>query len=161
MECKIKISGIVQQSIVDGPGLRFVVFTQGCPHKCDGCHNPQTHDFNGGNYIEISQLLEDFDSNPLLQGVTISGGEPFCRANELIPFAKEIKARNKNIYIFSGYYLKELLTLGQTNKDIITLLKLCDFLIDGPFIKKLYDPFLKFRGSSNQNIIELKLIALD
>ena len=82
-ENEIKIAGVVKESTVDGPGFRYTVFTQGCPHNCYGCHNPGTHDFNGGKYVKISKLAEDINKNPLLKGVTISGGEPFMQAKKL------------------------------------------------------------------------------
>ena len=83
MEFKLRISGIVEESIVDGPGLRFVVFTQGCPHHCKGCHNPQTHDFNGGEERDVRAIFEMFMENPLLSGITFSGGEPFVQPQPL------------------------------------------------------------------------------
>ena len=93
---KIRIAGIVQDSITDGPGLRFVLFTQGCPHNCTGCHNPQTHSINGGYIIDDSELLKMIDENPLVSGVTISGGEPFIQAEKLLNFASEVKKSLKN-----------------------------------------------------------------
>ena len=96
MECNnkaplLRLSGVISESIVDGPGFRYVVFTQGCPHGCPGCHNPQTHDFNGGTLIDPLTLLPEIDENPLLAGVTFSGGEPFCQPEALLPLAREIK----------------------------------------------------------------------
>ena len=93
MECNnkaplLRLSGVISESIVDGPGFRYVVFTQGCPHGCPGCHNPQTHDFNGGTLIDPLTLLPEIDENPLLAGVTFSGGEPFCQPEALLPLAR-------------------------------------------------------------------------
>ena len=79
----IKVSGIIKESIVDGPGIRYTVFVQGCPHHCEGCHNPQTHPFEGGTEKSVEEIFEDIKKNPLLSGVTFSGGEPFCQACEL------------------------------------------------------------------------------
>lgn len=87
----VRISGLINDSIVDGPGIRLTIFTQGCPHHCEGCHNPQTHDFNGGEDATIESLLEKAKSNPLLDGVTFSGGEPFCQAKQLYELGLEIK----------------------------------------------------------------------
>ena len=155
MPDKIRISGIAAQSIVDGPGLRFVVFAQGCPHNCPGCHNPQTHDFDGGFNCSTIKLLELIDSNPLLSGVTFSGGEPFCRADELVPLAKAVKSRGKNLLCYSGYTFEQLLDLSKANSDIFTLLELTDILVDGPFVLSQRDLTLRFRGSKNQRILNV------
>ena len=152
----IRISGVVRESIVDGPGLRFVLFTQGCPHKCPGCHTPSTHDFSGGYEIEWERVFEEFSKNPLLKGITLSGGEPFVQSAALIPLAKAVKDAGKDIVIYSGYTYEQLLTMAEENTDIKKLMSLCDILIDGPFILEKRDLTLLFRGSSNQRIIDLK-----
>lgn len=152
----IRISGVVRESIVDGPGLRFVLFTQGCPHKCPSCHNPSTHDFSGGYEIEWEKVFEEFSKNPLLKGITLSGGEPFVQSAALIPLAKAVKDTGKDIVIYSGYTYEQLLTMAEENTDIKDLMSLCDILIDGPFILEKRDLTLLFRGSSNQRIIDLK-----
>ena len=87
----LRIAGIVRESIVDGEGLRFVIFGQGCPHRCPGCHNPQTHDFSGGTVVPFSRLLSEIRKNPLLKGVTFSGGEPFCQAEAFARLARQIR----------------------------------------------------------------------
>ena len=79
-EKELMLAGVMDESIVDGPGIRYVVFVQGCPHRCEGCHNPQTHDFSGGQTADIPKILEEIDSDPMISGVTFSGGEPFCQA---------------------------------------------------------------------------------
>ena len=88
---ELKIAGIVQDSIVDGPGIRYVIFTQGCPHHCRGCHNPETHDPSGGQIADVNTILKQIFSNPLLYGVTFSGGEPFVQAEALVPIAEAVK----------------------------------------------------------------------
>lgn len=151
---KIRIAGRICESIVDGPGLRYVLFTQGCPRSCLGCHNPQTHDLKGGIEVTTEKILEEISSNPLLSGVTFSGGEPFIQANALIELARKIKHRDLNLVIYTGYTWEELHEVN--NKDWNTLLEEADVLVDGPFIQKLHSWNLKFTGSSNQRIIDIR-----
>lgn len=152
---KIRVAGIITDSIVDGPGLRFTIFVQGCPLSCEGCHNPQTQSFDGGTLYSVEELLEKIKSNPLLDGVTFSGGEPLCQAENLLPLAKEIKKMGLNLAIYTGFVFEKLIT-NKTPKHIFKLLQLADVLIDGPFIKSLKNIDLKFRGSSNQRILNIK-----
>ncbi|MBO4524764.1 MAG: anaerobic ribonucleoside-triphosphate reductase activating protein, partial [Ruminococcus sp.] len=150
---ELRIAGTVNDSIVDGPGIRFTIFVQGCPHDCKGCHNPQTHDFNGGIIISTEVLLEKIKGNPLLDGVTFSGGEPFCQAQALASLGKEIKKLGLNIITYTGYTFEKLFeSRDQNNWD--ELLKVTDILIDGPFILEQKDWEIKFRGSSNQRYID-------
>ena len=97
MSQPLRLSGIVEESIVDGPGLRYVLFTQGCPHRCRGCHNPQTHSLDGGFFSTAKNALEQFDENPLLAGVTLSGGEPFLQAAPLWAVAQGVHERGKTV----------------------------------------------------------------
>ena len=151
---KIKIAGVVEESIVDGPGIRFVIFTQGCPHKCVGCHNPQTHDFNMGRYENIDKLAQKIDENPLLSGITLSGGEPFLQSLELVQLIEKIKNKNLNVITYTGYTYEEL--IQSKNKNVLDLLNKTDILIDGKFVLELKDENLMFRGSSNQRAIDVK-----
>ena len=151
----IRLAGIVRESIVDGPGIRFTVFCQGCPHACEGCHNPETHDFAGGKDISIERLLEEIDKDKLLAGVTFSGGEPFCQAEAFACLGRGVKERGLNITVFSGYTLEELQDMAVQRADVRELLELTDILIDGPFINGLRDLTLQFRGSSNQRVIDM------
>lgn len=153
---KLKISGIVKESIVDGPGIRYVIFTQGCPHHCIGCHNPQTHDFNGGKYIDTETLYEEIVKDPLLKGVTFSGGEPFMQAEILSDLAKKIKQRGMDVISYSGFKFEDLIENSNDNNKFMDLLESIDILIDGKFEQTLKNPFLKFRGSKNQRIISCK-----
>ncbi len=156
----LRISGIVAESIVDGPGFRYVIFTQGCPHHCPGCHNPQTHSFEGGYDADIPAMLEEIRQDPLLDGVTFSGGEPFCQPEALLPIAKAVKEMGKTIFIYSGYTLEQLLDLSKDRPAILELLRLSDTLVDGPYVESLRDLDLEFRGSSNQRLIDLHTIQL-
>lgn len=150
----VKVSGVVSESIVDGPGMRYTIFTQGCPHNCEGCHNPETHDFNGGRYMSIDELYNALSTNELLSGVTFSGGEPLCQASVLLKLARRIKTNTDlNIVIFTGYLIENLRAAADPN--IIELLDICDWLIDGKFELAYKDLTQAFRGSNNQRIIEL------
>ena len=100
---ELRIAGTANDSIVDGPGIRFTVFTQGCPHNCEGCHNPQTHSFDGGEIADTIELFEKIRSNPLLDGVTFSGGEPFCQSNALADLGRKIHEIGLNIVTYTGY----------------------------------------------------------
>lgn len=149
---EIRIAGTVNDSIVDGPGIRFTIFVQGCPHNCKGCHNPQTHNFEGGTVTTTEALLEKIKGNPLLDGVTFSGGEPFCQAEALSVLGKEIKKLGLDIITYTGYTFEKLYEERRQN-HWGALLGVTDFLIDGPFILEQKDWEIKFRGSSNQRYI--------
>ncbi|MDD4200507.1 MAG: anaerobic ribonucleoside-triphosphate reductase activating protein [Eubacteriales bacterium] len=156
MADSIRIAGIMRESIVDGPGIRFAVFCQGCPHNCPGCHNPETHDFFGGSEVKVDRIIEEFDKNPLLVGMTFSGGEPMCQSEGFAALGKLVKQRGKSITIFSGYTLEQLLAQAKENRATAELLNICDILIDGPFVQAKRDMTLKYRGSSNQRVIDMK-----
>ena len=151
----LRISGIEPESIVDGPGIRYVIFVQGCPHHCPGCHNPQTHDFEGGHDQSLASMLEEIDKNPLLSGVTFSGGEPFCQAAALAELGQKVRQRGLNLVCYSGYTFEELLALSEIKTEIMDLLRITDILIDGRFIQKEKSLMLKFRGSRNQRILDV------
>lgn len=149
---KLRIAGIIEESIVDGPGLRFVLFLQGCHHHCKGCHNPQTWDFNGGTVVDSDEIVARIKSDPLIKGVTFSGGEPFEQAEALYPLAQELKGQGYHLMAYSGYYLDEL----KRKPECIPLLETLDMLVDGPFIEEQKSLELQFRGSRNQHIIRIK-----
>ena len=151
----LRIAGIMRESIVDGPGIRFAVFCQGCPHNCPDCHNPETHDFNGGTEVSIEKILKAIDENPMLKGVTFSGGEPTCQADGFLTLAKAVKARGLDITVFSGYTYEQLMERAKEEPALARLLDLTDLLIDGPFVRAKKDLTLQFRGSSNQRLIDM------
>lgn len=153
---KIRISGIVNDSIVDGPGFRLAVFTQGCPHHCAGCHNPQTHDFEGGREIDTQEIIEKLRGNPLLDGITLSGGEPFCQCAACAELASAAHALGLNVWAYSGYTYEQLLA-GDAEQR--ALLAETDVLVDGPFVLPQRTLELRFRGSSNQRLIDVKASA--
>lgn len=134
---RINVAGIIKESVVDGPGIRYVVFAQGCPHRCEGCHNPETHPFSGGKKKDINEIIEEIRENPLLSGVTFSGGEPFCQAEAFAKLAVEVKKLGLNVVTYTGYTFEEVIFLSEKNKAWKDLLYETDILIDGPFdIKK-------------------------
>ena len=153
---QIKLAGIEEESIVDGPGFRFVVFTQGCPHHCPGCHNPQTHDPKGGYWEETDVLLEKMKKDPLLKGVTLSGGEPFSQAEALIDFVRKVRENGFDVFAYSGYTFEQLVEGGNTRPAWTQLLEMCDILVDGRFEIEKRSLDLLFRGSSNQRLIDVK-----
>lgn len=149
----MRIAGIVKESVVDGPGIRMTVFFQGCPHACPGCHNPQTHDFNGGEEMTLSEIVEHMD-NPLLDGVTLSGGEPFCQPKDAYLVAKEAHKKGLDVFTYTGYTIEQI--IEKDDSDMIALLKECDTLVDGLFVLSKRTLDIPFVGSSNQRIIDIK-----
>lgn len=150
----LRIAGIQQDSIVDGPGIRCVIFTQGCPHRCPGCHNPQTHDPKGGREADVQEILTQIAGNPLASGVTFSGGEPFVQAKALVPVAEGVKKMGKHLMIYTGYLYEQL--ADSHEPEVQRLLMLADVLVDGPFMMEERDLTLPYRGSANQRVIDLE-----
>ena len=148
----IKLSGIVEDSIVDGPGIRVTIFCQGCPHHCPGCHNPETWDFSGGTAMEEERLVQIVRSNPLCRGVTFSGGEPFAQAAGFARLARLLKAQGYEVASYSGYTFEQLLRGSPEQR---ALLDTIDVLIDGPFVQSQKSLELAFRGSRNQRILDV------
>lgn len=153
---EIRIAGTVQDSIVDGPGLRYVVFTQGCPHHCEGCHNPKTHDFLGGKLTDTDKLYEECIENPLTRGVTFSGGEPFCQAEALYELGCRLKQRGLHLMAYSGWTFEQLREKAGHEEYVGKLLSILDILVDGRFELSKRSLMLKYRGSENQRIIDVQ-----
>ena len=153
---KLKIAGVVPESITDGDGIRYVLFVQGCPHHCPGCHNPETHDFEGGTEADTDDILKEFSKNPLLSGITFSGGEPFCQPGPLADLGEKVVENGKNITVYTGYTFEQLLEMSRDNSDIKRLLDVAHVLIDGRFILSEKSLTIRFRGSKNQRMIDLK-----
>ena len=150
----LNLSGIVQDSIVDGPGIRTTIFCQGCPHHCPGCHNPETWAFGIGTDMEVERILDIVRENPLCRGVTFSGGEPFAQAAGYAKLAKLLKQAGYEVASYSGFTFEQLL---EGNDDQRELLGSIDVLIDGPFVQEKKNLRLRFRGSENQRLIDLRL----
>jgi anaerobic ribonucleoside-triphosphate reductase activating protein len=144
---------MVQDSIVDGPGIRFTVFAQGCPRHCEGCHNPETLDPAGGREISAAEVIAEMRKNPLTDGLTLSGGEPFLQAGELAEVADAARAAGLNVWTYTGYTFEDLLASSRENADIAALLAATDVLADGEFILAEKSFSVKWRGSRNQRLI--------
>ncbi|MDR0914729.1 MAG: anaerobic ribonucleoside-triphosphate reductase activating protein [Oscillospiraceae bacterium] len=155
-DTKIKLAGIIRESFVDGPGVRMAVFVQGCPHRCPGCHNPQSWDFDGGYWGSVEKIIAVAKANSLLQGITLSGGEPFCHAEPLAKLAAMAHEIGLNVVTFSGYTFEELTAGFSTNPFWQELLQNTDILIDGKFVLAQKSLELKFRGSKNQRVLDVK-----
>ena len=151
----IRTFGVVRESIVDGPGLRFVLFVQGCPHRCEGCHNPESHDPAGGYDCSAEQVIEAFGRDPLLRGITFSGGEPMMQAEALLPVARAVRGMGKDVMIYSGFTYEQLAEMAKADPAVDELLGLAWLLVDGRFELAQRDLSLRFRGSRNQRIIDL------
>ena len=151
----MKIAGFVHDSIVDGPGFRFVVFTQGCDKRCEGCHNPTTWDFSGGKEWDVVELAAEMLRNPLTDGLTLSGGEPFLQAAECAALATAARGKGLNVWAYTGCTFEELLVLAESEPPVKELLGLVDVLVDGPFSLPERSLSLKWRGSGNQRVIDV------
>lgn len=149
----MRIYGLAQDSIVDGPGLRFVCFVQGCPHHCHGCHNPGSHDPAGGTEMRVGDVIERMLSNPLTDGLTLSGGEPFEQAEDCVVIARAAHDHGLNVWCYTGYTYEHLLRHG--TGDQIALLAEVDVLVDGRYEENKRSLSLEWRGSSNQRVIDL------
>ena len=152
---KIRIAGLVEESYVDGEGIRFAIFMQGCLRNCKGCHNPETHDLNGGKIIDTSEIIAKIKKNPLLTGITLTGGEPLLQIAPAVELARAAKNLGLDVWLYTGYKIEEILN------DAQELLKFVDVVVDGEFIEELRDLDLKFRGSKNQRIIYLNEMLND
>lgn len=158
----LNISGVVFDSIVDGPGMRVTVFTQGCSHNCKGCHNPQTHRFKEDicfDRYKQEDFFKDVESDPLITGLTVSGGDPFDNdLTELNIFLSRYRVRfpKHNIWLYTGYTIEQLFSMAEYNKNIESILRHIDVIVDGEYVEELKDLSLPFRGSQNQRIIKLK-----
>lgn len=152
----LSLAGIIRESIVDGPGIRFVVFAQGCPHHCPGCHNPQTWPFEGGFEASPDRIAAEMRKNPLLKGVTLSGGEPFCQPDGMAELAAETHRMGLDVIVYTGFTYEELVQKSAKEPGVSALLRQTDILIDGPFVQNLKSYDLTFKGSSNQRTIDVK-----
>lgn len=152
---QIRIAGLIQESIVDGPGIRYVVFAQGCRHNCAGCHNPHTHSFEGGTMVDLEVILHQIKGNPLLDGITLSGGEPLEQAGVFVELVRAVRKMDLNVMIYSGYTYEEIMSNSPLFPDGKRLLQYGHILVDGRFMKDKQDYRLAFKGSRNQRIIDL------
>lgn len=149
---KINIAGIIKESVVDGPGFRLVIFTQGCPRHCSGCHNPDLIPPSGGREMTPEELLESINNNitPLTRGITFSGGDPLMQMEAMAALLKLVREKwpGFDIWVYTGYTFEEIRNWPG--------LQYIDVLVDGPFVESLRDINLAFRGSSNQRLIDVQ-----
>jgi len=148
----LNLAGLVGDSIVDGPGLRFTIFCQGCPHHCPGCHNPETWEFGIGSEMSEEAVFELIQSNPLCRGVTFSGGEPFSQAEALGRLAGMLKGHGYEVAAYSGFTFEDLLNGTPAQRALLSSI---DILIDGPFLLEERSLDLNFRGSRNQRVLNI------
>lgn len=156
-ECRdkvIKLCGTEPESIVDGPGFRFVVFVQGCSHHCKGCHNPQSHDPAAGRDVSVGEMFDEISKNPYLRGVTLSGGEPFEQVDAMLALGKLVRDAGYDLMSYTGYTYEQLKERQDPATD--ELLGLLDILVDGPFVEAQRNLTLVYRGSENQRVIDMK-----
>ena len=155
MDVRLASEPLIQDSIVDGPGLRNVLWTQGCGHNCAGCHNPQTQDMEGGSLYDCDHIIETLVSLKKETGtnkITLSGGEMFLQPLALTHIASSLKAQGFNIWAYTGFTFEEILL----TPELVECLKYIDVLVDGPYMAHLRDLTLPFRGSSNQRVIAVE-----
>ncbi len=152
---RVKVAGIERNSVVDGPGLRTVIFAQGCPHRCPGCHNPGSHDPRGGTWRDTDELFADILTDKSIRGVTFSGGEPFEQAAAFAHLAGLCREKGLSIVTYTGYTYEELAARAAADQDTAALLLASDILVDGPYRQEERDLSLAFRGSRNQRVIDL------
>lgn len=158
---ELRIAGIIKESIVDGPGIRMVVFAQGCKHSCPGCHNPETHSFDGGTLVSIDSILNMAIKNPLLDGITFSGGEPFEQAEAFAALAANAKRLGLHIMTYTGYSYEDIVKSIHEKPEWLNLLNKTDILVDGRFKLDKKNLLLKFRGSENQRIIDMNKTRIE
>ena len=149
----MRVNAIVDDSIVDGPGLRLAVFAQGCSRNCPGCHNPQTHDYNGGYYMDVDDIIAMARKNPLLRGITITGGEPLDQASEAALLAYAAQAEGLDVWVYTGYSWDEVMAMDEGKQ----LLYCTDVIVTEPFVEDRKSLGLKWRGSTNQHVIDVQL----
>lgn len=156
MKIRLATPVIQEDSIVDGEGIRAVIWTQGCAHKCPGCHNPQTHSFDDGFELDIEEVKQEIDALVGQDGITFSGGDPFYQVEACLELAKYIKSKKLNIWCYTGFTYETLISLSKNNPKIKEFIKTIDVLIDGPFLLEQKSLDCAFRGSKNQRIIDTK-----
>ena len=152
----IRLFGLVTDSIVDGPGYRTSVFVQGCPHHCEGCHNPESWDFGGGREWQLDEVEKRFSANPLLSGITLSGGEPSHQPGPCAELARRAHGYGLNVWMYSGYTLEQLWERAESDRELDILLHEVDVLVDGPFILAQRSLELDYCGSRNQRLIDVQ-----
>lgn len=150
---EVRISGVIRHSFVNGPGCRYVVFFQGCTHNCLECQNPQTHDQNGGTLTTTEEVIANIQKERFLDGITLSGGDPFLQPKACKEIAEAARQRGLNVWVYTGWTFEQLLAMGGEFKEALESI---DILVDGPFVQAEHDPDLLWRGSRNQRLVKAK-----
>ena len=154
---EIRLAADLQKdSIVDGPGIRTVIWTQGCPHGCLGCHNPSTHDFDGGALVDVDYIKSEIDNLVFQSGITFSGGDPMCQSAACYEIAKYARDLGLNIWCYTGFTFEQLLDMSKNKKSVMDFLNCIDVLVDGKFMMEFKSLDCKYRGSTNQRLIDVK-----
>lgn len=154
---KIRLAAdITTDSIVDGEGIRSVIWTQGCLHHCKGCHNPETWDFNDGTLVDVEDVIEEIKNIELQDGITLSGGDPLYQIEPCLEIAKFCQNNNLNVWCYTGFTVEELLKRAKKEPKLKELLENIDVLVDSPFMLELKSYDVPFRGSKNQRLIDSK-----
>lgn len=151
----VRIAGSKPHSAVNGPGVRYVLFMQGCRHHCRGCQNPETHDGAGGNELLLQDVIRDILDTRYLDGVTLSGGDPFYQPQASLAIARAVKEKGWNLWVYTGWTFSAIQN-GEAGEDVKAILPYIDVLVDGPFIEELKSDSVKWRGSTNQNLIDVQ-----
>lgn len=148
----MRLAGKIKHSFVNGPGTRYVVFFQGCPHHCPGCQNPDTHNFAGGYEDDISEVLHRIHNAKFLDGITLSGGEPFYQPEAAAEIAADAQKQGLSVWAYTGWTYEQLLT----DPNAVDILTHVDILVDGPYIQTRRSDLFMWRGSSNQRLIDVR-----
>ncbi|MDD4557150.1 MAG: anaerobic ribonucleoside-triphosphate reductase activating protein [Alphaproteobacteria bacterium] len=151
-DLKLRIASVVDDSVVDGPGVRYVIFTQGCKHNCPGCHNPQSHSFSAGMFVGFDEIYEDLSKYKYVKAVTFSGGEPLEQPEAVAEFVSKLKEKGYHILIYTGYTFEQILA----DEKKLRAIEKADLLVDGLFVLRLRSLNVNFRGSSNQRIVDVQ-----
>ena len=151
---KVQIASLINDSIVDGPGLRYAIYVQGCHHRCKGCHNPQTQPFDGGTEMDTEAIWSEIEENPLLSGITFSGGDPVCQPLPLAEIAEKARKNGLSVWCYTGDVFEDI--INKNDDDVMALLRNVDVLVDGPFVLEKRTLELPFHGSTNQRLIDVQ-----
>lgn len=158
MTQEVRVYGIDPESIVDGPGIRYALFVQGCTHHCPGCHNPESQVLDAGTMYDVEAIFADVKAHRIVRDVTFSGGEPFEQPEALVALARLLKEAGYGLWVWSGYTYEQLLARDEATPEGAAtheLLQLADVLVDGPFVQARRTLSLQWRGSANQRVIDL------